>query len=71
MRTQKAIKADLAKAQKDIDTMKHIMSNCYSDEGYRNYSRTLDGFIAKHSELEKELAQAKKDQCCGKGPYAD
>lgn len=62
MRKQKDIKADIIKAQKDVDTMHHIMSNCYSDEAYRNYDRTLRGFIETLNNLKKELENGKKSE---------
>jgi len=51
------LKKQIAEQEKHIETMHRIMSNCHSDEAYRNYAQSLNQFIAKKIKLEQQLAQ--------------
>lgn len=57
--TKTELKEAIKEKQKDIDTMHRIMSNCYSDEAYRDYSRTLSRFIGEKIALDKQLEKMK------------
>lgn len=49
------LKKLVAEKQKDIDTLSRLMSNCYDDEAYRDYSRNQRQCIQEKLALEKRL----------------